>query len=227
MIMRSSNLQFFRRSAIAGPRWSRRRYRLACLPLLLLVMLTGCGGGPDRAVSSPNYDSAEQSIGKQDPVSVPGVESCRLLSRLVVPAPSDPQSELPAKRLPCLTKGPSVDLSLVRGKPVLVNLWASWCGPCRKEMPILQAAYTRYGQRIQFVGVDTSDDAEVAAPFLAKVGVTYPQLADSDAALLKHLRIPGLPVTLIIGEDGSVVERHIGAFEARDLNDLLNRMASP
>lgn len=224
--MRSSHLQLFHR-AILGQRWSRRRCRLACLPLVLLVTSTGCAAGPDSSVSSRNYDSAEQSVGIQDPVRVPGVESCRRVSRLVVPAPSDPQPDLPSKRLPCLTQGPSVDLSLVRGKPVLVNLWASWCGPCRKEMPILQAAYTRFGQRVQFVGVDTSDGADAAAGFLTKVGVTYPQLADSDAALLKHLRIPGLPVTVIIGTDGSVVERHIGAFETRDLTDLLNRVASP
>ncbi|GAB3662715.1 hypothetical protein GCM10027596_24790 [Nocardioides korecus] len=120
-----------------------------------------------------------------------------------------------------------MDLSRLHGKPVLVNLWASWCGPCRQEMPILQAADTRYGQRVQFVGVDTSDGAEAAAAFLTQVGVTYPQLADSDAMLLKHLRIPGLPVTVIIGADGAVVERHIGAFEARDLDAVLDRVANP
>ncbi|GAB3668680.1 hypothetical protein GCM10027596_39850 [Nocardioides korecus] len=120
-----------------------------------------------------------------------------------------------------------MDLSRLHGKPVLVNLWASWCGPCRKEMPILQAAHTRDGQRVQFIGVDTADGAEVAAAFLTKVGVTYPQLSDIDATLVKHLRIPGLPVTVVIGADGAVVERHIGAFAARDLDSLLDRVANP
>lgn len=183
--MRSSHLPPLDR-AIANPACSRRRSRLACLPLVLLVTLTGCAASTDSSASGRNYESAEQSIGRQDP---------------------------------CVFR--------VRGKPVVVNLWASWCGPCRKEMPILQAAHARYGERVQFVGVDTADGAEVAAAFLTKVGVTYPQLSDADATLLKHLRIPGLPVTVVIGADGCLVERHIGALGARDLDVLLNRLVCP
>ena len=123
--------------------------------------------------------------------------------------------------LPCLTPGPAIDLAQLRGKPVLINLWASWCGPCRDEMPILQAAYEKFGDQVQFVGVDTKDSAEAAAGFLVSVGVTYPQLADVDAGLLASLRIPGIPVTVILDSDGAVVEQRIGVFEADSLDSLL------
>lgn len=59
-------------------------------------------------------------------------------------------------------------------RPVLVNLWATWCGPCREEMPRLQAAYERFGDRVAFVGVDTQDDPQAAGEFLDEVGLTWP-----------------------------------------------------
>lgn len=220
--MRSSHPELPRR-VIADQPWSRWRPRLACL-LVGLVTLTGCAAGPDTPGSGRNHVSTEQNVGMQEPVRIPGVGSCHLVSRLAIPAQSGARYEVPSVQLPCLTRGPSVDLSLIRGKPILVNLWASWCGPCRKEMPILQTAYERFGQRVQFVGVDTSDSAEAAAAFLKNVGVSYPQLADSGAMLLEHLRIPGLPVTVLIGADGSVSARHVGGFQGKDLDVLLDHV---
>ncbi len=93
-------------------------------------------------------------------------------------------------------------------------------------MPILQAAHERFGDRVQFVGVDTRDGAPPAAEFLQAVGVTYPQLADPDAQLLKQLRIPGLPVTLMLASDGRVLDRHIGAFEGESLSNLLEQFSA-
>ena len=109
----------------------------------------------------------------------------------------------------------------MRGKVVVVNLWATWCGPCREEMPILQAASEQFRDRVQFVGVVTKDSASSAAGFLPAVGTTYPQLLDVEAELLNSLRIPGLPVTVILDPAGTIVKKQIGAFEADDLDSLL------
>jgi thiol-disulfide isomerase/thioredoxin len=128
---------------------------------------------------------------------------------------------LPSLRLPCLIPGPDVDLAALRGRPVLVNLWASWCGPCRDEMPVLQAAHERYGGQVQFVGVDTKDAAGHAAAFLVELGVTYPQLVDLDGQLLGHLRVPGLPVTVVLAADGTVAAKHVGELDAESVEDLL------
>jgi len=190
-----------------------------------VLLLTGCVS--TTSSSEPTVDDDESAINDSQPqeqVDVPGVQSCRILAQMqsATPEPSDSRIESP--RLACLTPGPSVDLDRLRGKPVLVNLWASWCAPCRKEMPVLLDADERFGDRVQFVGVDTQDAASPAAEFLQDFGVNYPQLADPDAELLKQLRIPGLPVTLILGPDGTVLDKHIGAFEGTTLEDLLEEV---
>lgn len=103
-----------------------------------------------------------------------------------------------------------------------MNLWASWCGPCRGEMPVLQAACNQHHDQIRFVGVDTKDHTEAAASFLRKTTVTYPQTIDPDGLLLGHLRIPGLPVTLLLDTNGNIVQRHIGPLTDTELDDLLS-----
>ena len=192
--------------------------------LLLLVLGVGVSGCADQSRSSEQlgHERAEGRVTAQEPVSAPGVDSCRLVSRLQRADAEPADDALDPIQLPCLTDGPSVELSVLGGKPVLVNPWASWCGPCRKEMPLLQAASSRHGDRVQFVGVDVRDDPHAAAAFLREVGVTYPQLADPHADLSKQLRIPGIPVTLILGRDGGVVDKHIGALDEESLDDLLD-----
>lgn len=152
--------------------------------------------------TSPRAEGPESK-----PVEVKGIQPC---SSLPLGGQHAEDDLLPDLRLPCLTSGRQIDLRDLPGRPVLVDLWPTWCSPCRKEMPQLQAAYERFGDRVAFVGVDTQDYPEAAGEFLEEVGVTYPQLADPDAELLGFTRIPGLPVTLLLDADGVIVNRHIG-----------------
>lgn len=99
---------------------------------------------------------------------------------------------LPALRLPCLGNGPDVTLSSLTGRPTLVNLWASWCAPCREEMPLLQQAFAEHGQDIRFLGVATRDEPAVAADFAAATGVTYPSVVDVDTARIVGRQIAEL-----------------------------------
>lgn len=126
---------------------------------------------------------------------------------------------LPSVDLPCLNEDKAVDASRLAG-PALVNLWASWCGPCRKEMPVLAEAARRTPD-VRFVGINTQDRPEAAADFLAQTGVTYPQLVDIDGLVLADTRVPGLPVTLALDADGRVVERVIGEISEAELSTLL------
>lgn len=155
------------------------------------------------------------------PVRVAGVEPC---SSLVTTAErGETASSLPATRLPCLTERGAVDVASLGGRPTLVNFWATWCGPCREEMPVLQAAYENPDNDVQFVGIDTRDHPRAAAEFLAEVKVTYPQLFDAKAAILAHTRVPGLPVTLLLDQDGAEVARHIGPLTDHELAALLDK----
>lgn len=201
--------------------------RTAVVLFTVAVLAGGCANPPvgDGVTFGSDTPQTGEPVAKQPPVAVGGVDSCSVLTRMQTG--TEPVSDgLSSLELDCLTPGPAVRLAMLRGKPVLVNLWASWCGPCRTEMPILQAAHERYGSRVQFVGVDTRDGSDVAAAFLREVGVTYPQLSDPDARLLGEMRSPGLPVTVVLGANGQVLDRHIGAFDEDSLSKLLERVAS-
>lgn len=98
----------------------------------------------------------------------------------------------------------------------MVNPWASWCSICRKEMAVLEEAHHSSEGTVQFVGVDTLDEPG-PAEFLTETGVSYPQLYDQQGDLLKYTRIPGLPVTLLLDEEGQEVARHVGELTSQDL----------
>lgn len=124
-----------------------------------------------------------------------------------------PLTQLPDLRLPCLSaSGPdTVGLAGLRGTPTVVNLWASWCGPCRQELPAFAAVARRAGQRVRLVGVQTKDDARNAAAVLAAAGVSYPSLHDGNGLLLARLGVPpALPVTVFVRADGGVVAVYQG-----------------
>ncbi|MDQ3735799.1 MAG: TlpA family protein disulfide reductase [Actinomycetota bacterium] len=178
------------------------------------MVFAGCASVPDGGTG------AEQPEPEQTAIQVQGVASCDTLPQ---GASSDETTSdrLPPLQLPCLTPGPTIDLAALSGRPVLVNLWASWCGPCRDEMPLLQAAHERYGDEVQFLGVDSKDTAEAGAAFLGDIGVTYPQVVDEDGELLNHLGVPGLPVTVLLDGEGRVAATHVGQLDSQLIEELL------
>jgi cytochrome c biogenesis protein CcmG/thiol:disulfide interchange protein DsbE len=194
--------------------------RGAVIWALLLVTASGCAGGsPPTSAPAPNVSPAPA----YQPVDVAGVDSCDELP--VATAGMADGDRLPELKLPCLVPGPEVNLADLGGKPVLINLWATWCGPCREEMPILQDAHARHGDQVAFLGVDTKDNPERAGSFLQEVGVTYPQLVDLDGRLLsEHLRVPGLPVTVVVDAEGQVVKKHVGPFTEESLDALIREV---
>lgn len=189
------------------------RHRHGGLLLSLAAMLSaGCGGVSDGA--------ALDQRPSQTAISVEGVASCSELAQRAA-SQSTGADRLPDLRLPCLTPGPTIDPSALGGGPTLVNLWASWCGPCREEMPFLQTAHEQYGGQVQFLGVDTEDTTAAGAAFLDDVGITYPQVVDLEGLLLNHLGVPGLPVTVLLDEEGRVAGTHVGPLDPASIEELL------
>jgi cytochrome c biogenesis protein CcmG/thiol:disulfide interchange protein DsbE len=186
----------------------------------LAVVLAGC------AVADPvSGDTAQPFIATPAasgavPVKADGVEPCTTLPTTKGERPPDSE-RLAELVLPCLTGGPPVNPAHFGGRPMVINLWATWCGPCRDEMPVLQDGHQRFGDQVSFVGVDTRDSPQAAAAFLEDIGVTYPQLVDVDGQLLASLGIPGLPVTVVLDTDGRVMNRHVGPLTADGLDDLV------
>jgi cytochrome c biogenesis protein CcmG/thiol:disulfide interchange protein DsbE len=115
----------------------------------------------------------------------------------------------------------------LRGMPVVVNVWASWCIPCRTEFPLFQTASALLGRRVAFLGVDTLDAASDARAFLAKFPVTYPSYEDPSGALARSLApAQGVPITVFIDRSGRVSYFHQGAYRSeRDLTRDIRRYA--
>ena len=119
-----------------------------------------------------------------------------------------------------------ITLRQFSGRPLVINFWASWCIPCRTEMPALQAAYRQYGSKIDFVGIDINDTQSDARKFVAQVGVTYPTAFDPNGSMSGPYGLFGLPTTVMVDAAGRIVGVHDGGFTSRTLR-LALRQAFP
>jgi thiol-disulfide isomerase/thioredoxin len=116
---------------------------------------------------------------------------------------------MPQVTLPCLGGGHPVDLAKLRG-PLVVNLFAQWCGPCRAELPYYQKLHEAAGGKVAVLGIDYEDPQPDGALRLAKAtGVTYPLLADPSAQLRTPFRVRGLPGVVLVDAQGKVVHEEL------------------
>lgn len=114
--------------------------------------------------------------------------------------------------------GGRLSLADLRGSPVVLNFWASWCIPCREEAPLLTAAAADYGAKgLHVVGVVYQDSAESARDFMGRYGQTYPGLLDPDGRTAIDYGVFGIPETFFIDASGIVRSRQVGAVTADDL----------
>jgi cytochrome c biogenesis protein CcmG/thiol:disulfide interchange protein DsbE len=121
-------------------------------------------------------------------------------SAITAPPAAGP-TDLPDLRLPCFTGGKQVALTEIKG-PAVINFWASWCGPCRTELPVIQGLATKEAGKLTVLGVDTGDSREAGASFAAAKQVTMPNLVDADKTLFYALSGQGLPMTVFVDKTG-------------------------
>jgi cytochrome c biogenesis protein CcmG/thiol:disulfide interchange protein DsbE len=125
-----------------------------------------------------------------------------------VAANKKPQA--PTFTLPELGSDAQVSLASYRGKAVVLNFWASWCGPCKDEAPLLESAWDRYKtQGVVVVGIDAQDFDVDAQRFVDRTGITYPILRDKHGSTLGHYGVTGFPETWFIDPNGRLVGEHI------------------
>ena len=187
------------------------------------LVLAGCGSipGPTRA--------------PQRPASVVAPSTAELAAARVAAGISDcPDADasatavtggLPATTLGCLGSDRTVNLAGLRGRPMVVNLWAQWCLPCRQEAPHLREAAERLGDDVDFLGVDYEDPRpDWAIEFAGLAGWRYPHVTDPTRSLAGPLRVQGIPTTLFVDAQGRIVGRQAGPFaSASELEDLATR----
>jgi peroxiredoxin len=114
--------------------------------------------------------------------------------------------------------GKTVHLSDYTGKTVLVNAWATWCPPCKAEMPDLNAYYqTHQADGFMLLAINAGDPASDAATFASQKGLTFPVLLDPNTRLLNSLNIHDFPTSILVGKDGVVKAIHVGMFTPQTL----------
>jgi peroxiredoxin len=116
--------------------------------------------------------------------------------------------------------GADVSLASVRGKPVILNFWATWCEPCKQEMPALQAAADAHPE-LQVLAIDDPEPVDKARSFVAGANLRFPILLDPDAAVLERYRITGKPSSFFVDREGVLRAIYLGAMSEDVLNNNL------
>jgi cytochrome c biogenesis protein CcmG, thiol:disulfide interchange protein DsbE len=144
-----------------------------------------------------------------------------LLARAPIASPTAVGAVAPDFSLADLDGNP-LHLAELRGRPVVVNFWASWCGPCVEEFPLLREAAARHAaDGLVVVGIVYQDRSEAARDFMARNGATWASAMDPGERVASAYGILGPPETFFIGRDGTIVARQFGQFSASSLDDKL------
>jgi thiol-disulfide isomerase/thioredoxin len=165
------------------------------------VVLAGCTGGAD-ADESPSTSGQPAAA-------------------VFEPCPEQPDeaasggSAVPQLAFDCLGGG-SLDLTRAPGVPTVVNLWASWCGPCREELPLMQEFADVAGDRVRVLGVVSKDGEPQAESFAADAGTSFPSAFDGEGNLMAELGLNALPYTMFLDADGALVHSELGPVESVD-----------
>jgi peroxiredoxin len=121
--------------------------------------------------------------------------------------------------------GETVQLSQFRGKVVFLNFWATWCVPCRDEMPLLQEFTQEQGKDAVVVGVNLDEASSQVADFITQEQITFPILLDEDGIVASQYYIRGYPTTIVIDPNGRVLAIHIGTLTKTNLADYMEQAA--
>ena len=158
-------------------------------------------------------------------------------SQLLVPAQNqgqtDDNSPLIGHRAPDFTlaalsahPAPAIHLASFRGKPMMLNFWASWCDPCKHEAPLFEATWQQVqGQGIVFLGIDFEDRQSDALSFLQTYGITYPNVVDASGSVAINYGVTGVPETVFIDRHGVIVRKVIGELTEQTLESNLQLLS--
>lgn len=129
----------------------------------------------------------------------------------------------PGFALPLLGSEPAsvLDLEALRGQPVVLSFWVTWCSHCRAQTPLLVDAHARYADEVHFVGVNVRETADVVQPYVTGQSILYPVVMDADGRTAQQYQISGYPTTYFLDAEGRVVARHVGQLNKQALEQYL------
>ncbi|MDT8304480.1 MAG: TlpA disulfide reductase family protein [Anaerolineae bacterium] len=123
-----------------------------------------------------------------------------------------------------LLNGDTFSLSAMRGQPVVLNFWATWCPPCRVEIPHFEQASRKYNGQVVIAGIDDGEPVTRVRPFVQEMGMTYPVPLDEDSVVSRRYQVNSLPTTFFIGADGVIQNVHIGLINQAVLEEKIESL---
>ena len=135
--------------------------------------------------------------------------------------PSGPRGQAPNFARPRIDRSGDLELASLRGKAVVLNFWASWCGPCKEEAPLFESLWRNWrGRGVVVVGVDAKDFSRDALRFMRRYGVSYPVAHDGPGKVYRRYGLTGFPETFVVGRSGKIVAHIPGAIRRQDLPEV-------
>ena len=197
---------------------------LLILCLVLALVLIGAGALYNSLAGSVQLGGlATTPPETQAPTEIPGEESTE-------PADTHP-TDPPASIAPDFTmldmEGNEVTLASFFGKPIVLNFWASWCGPCKMEMPEIQKFYDKYGQEIHFLLVSVDDSLDAAKSFISDSGYTFPVYFDTTSVGAYTYGASSIPLTFFIDAEGNLTAYYMGAMSESILQQGVDMIYIP
>lgn len=180
----------------------KKLFLALCLALTIIGATTACGTAkssattPDKAAASSAPASAKAEAAKSSKDLAPDITVTKL-------------------------DGTQVKLSDLRGKPVFLNFWATWCPPCVGEMPHFQTLYPKYGNDIQFLAVSVDNTQEAAKNFIGEKGYSFPVAWDKDKSASRTYKVSAIPTSILIDAEGKIIKKNLGSMNASALEDFL------
>ena len=208
-----------------------------CLTVLLLIVFAACGSEstPPTATAVPEPSPVATPTPEPTPAPVPTPTPTRVPTATPHPNPTATPAPVIIRSTREESEGPASDftisrfdggeltLSELQGSVVVLNFWASWCLPCRQEMPAFESIYQEYKDRgVVFVGVAVSDVESEARAFAELMGVSYPLGMDSTGEIAEAYQIQALPTTYFIDQEGTITKKITGLANEGTLRIFLS-----
>ena len=179
----------------------RKRYTALFAAVFALSMITGCGGSEsaDKGTTASAQPSAEQSKGS-------GLRG----------------EAAPTFKLKDLA-GADVAVE-AKGKPYIINFWATWCPPCQAEIPDLAAFHAAHKDTVDFYAVNLQEDAQPVQKFMAERKVELPVVLDTQGAAANLYGVRAIPTTVVVDRDGKIAYRKTGGVTKEELEDVISKL---
>ena len=205
---------------------------LLTLCLVLALVLIGAGVLYNSLSGSVQLGGLattprETQAPTQEPVQVPDETDASDPTEVTDTHPTDPPANIAPDFTMLDQDGNEVTLASFFGKPIILNFWASWCGPCKMEMPEIQKFYEKYGEDIHFILVSVDDSLDTAKAFIEDAGYTFPVYFDNTSAGAYTYGASSIPLTFFIDAEGNLTAYYMGAMSEGILQQGVDMIYTP